>query len=49
MKVVELMEEVEEMMEEGGGGAKGQGGEVSVEVFAISGEINLTSSLDLKR
>ena len=44
-----MMELVEEIVEDGGGGATGQGGEVSVEVFAISGEINLTSSLDLKR
>ena len=32
-----------------GGGAKGQSGEVNVEIFAIYGEISLTSSLDLKR
>ena len=46
---MELVEEVEEMVEDGGGGAKGQGGGVNVEVCAIYGEINLTSSLDLKR
>ena len=33
---MELVEEVEEVMEDGGGGAEGQGGGVSVEVFAIS-------------
>ena len=37
--MVELVEEVEEMMEEGGGGAEGQGGGVNVEFFAIDGEI----------
>ena len=49
MELMEVVEEVEEMMEEGGGGAEGQGGAVNVEVCAIYGEINLTSTLDLKR
>ena len=40
---------VEEMMEDGGGGAEGHGGGVNVEVFAIYGKINLTSSFALKR
>ena len=49
MELMEVVEEGEEMMEEGGGGAEGQGGGVNVEFCAKYGEINLTSSSDLKR